>query len=382
MGKQDGKTEDKQAQPGPGQEFWPGGLTPTLYWEGDTVMILDQRKLPDQTVFIACQDMACVIRCIKTLAVRGAPAIGVAAAMGLALAAKNIASDDPAEFIRRFVAKADAMGEARPTAVNLAWACQRILGLLAEAPAEVPAMQQLIRRESEIMLAEDIAINRAIGGHGAKLVPKGKSTVLTHCNAGSLATGGYGTALAVIYSARKAGKEVEVIADETRPLMQGARLTAWELVQAGVPVRVAVDSAVGVIMSRGLVDLVVVGADRIAMNGDVANKVGTFNVALQAARHGVPFYVAAPLSTIDPACPDGDHIPIEERDPEEVTALGGRRLAAPGAGAINFAFDVTPHDLVTAIITEKGVLKPPYEQTLAQAKDIEQKTPRSPRGRA
>ncbi len=365
----------KQAQNSSRPEGYPAclapwGISPTIYWEGEAVMVLDQRKLPGRTVFIACRDMACVIRAIKTLAVRGAPAIGVAAAMGLSLAAERIKAKTPAEFLRRFAAQAELMRAARPTAVNLSWAVDRVLGLLASAPADVAAMRGLIRAESERMLAQDVAINQAIGRHGAKLIRKKTATVLTHCNAGSLATGGYGTALAPIYAAKEAGKSISVIADETRPLLQGARLTAWECVQAQIPVRVAVDSAVGIIMSRGLVDLVIVGADRIAMNGDVANKVGTFNVALQAARHGVPFYVAAPLSTIDPNTPDGGGIPIEERDSVEVTALGGRPVAAPGAGAINFAFDVTPHDLVTAIITEKGVLRPPYGDSLAKAKGI------------
>ncbi|MCF8047212.1 MAG: S-methyl-5-thioribose-1-phosphate isomerase [Desulfarculaceae bacterium] len=329
-------------------------------------MILDQRKLPSKTTFIACRDMKRVIYCIQTLAVRGAPAIGIAASMGLVLAAKAIRVKDPAKWRQRFAPQAEVMRAARPTAVNLGWAVDRMLAIAATAPDDVPTILAMLRRESEMMLAEDVAINRAMGRHGNKLVPK-RATILTHCNAGSLATGGYGTALGVVRAAAEAGKKIKVIADETRPLLQGARLTAWEMVDEGIPVAVAPDGAVGALMSKGLVDLCVVGADRIAANGDVANKIGTFNVALQARRHGVPFYVAAPLSTIDMDTPSGDLIPIEERDPAEVLAFAGSR-AAPGAEAINLAFDVTPNDLVSAIITEVGVLRPPFNRSLAAAK--------------
>jgi len=343
-------------------------MVPTLYWQDDAVMILDQRKLPGRTVFIACRDMARVVYCIKTLAVRGAPAIGVAAAMGLALAARSIRGKSGENFRRRFAEKAAVMRAARPTAVNLSWACDRILSLVNGASDDPEALKEMIRAESCRMLEEDVAINRAIGRHGARLIRKKKVTILTHCNAGSLATGGYGTALGVARAAKEAGKAVSVIADETRPLLQGARLTAWEMVQEGIPVKVAVDGASGVLMAKGLIDLCVVGADRIALNGDAANKIGTFNAALQAKRHGVPFYVAAPLSTVDLATPTGDEIPIEERDPQEVLRMGGRELAPAGAGAVNFAFDVTPHDLITAIITEAGVIKPPYADNLTRAK--------------
>ncbi len=343
-------------------------MIPTLYWQDDVVMILDQRRLPGKVVYIPCRDMSRVIYCRKTLATRGAPAIGWAAAMGLALAARALRVKDPARFRRLLAQKAQAMRAARPTAVNLAWAVDRCLDLVNSGPDQVEALQELLKQESQRLLEEDLAINRAMGHHGAKLVRKKKVTVLTHCNAGSLATAGYGTALGVIRALKEAGKEVSVIADETRPLLQGARLTAWEMVEEGIPVKVAVDGASGVIMSRGLVDLVVTGADRIAANGDVANKVGTFNLALQARRHGLPFYVAAPLSTIDLETESGADIPIEERDPAEVLNLGRRVLAPAGAGALNFAFDVTPHDLVSAIITEVGVLRPPYSQSLARAK--------------
>jgi methylthioribose-1-phosphate isomerase len=342
-------------------------VTPTLYWENDTAMILDQRRLPWKVEFIACRNMARVIYCIQTLATRGAPAIGVAAAMGLVLAARAVRVKNPAKFREKFAEQVEIMRAARPTAVNLSWACDRMLAVAAAAPDDRETILANLRRESELMLAEDVAINKAMGNHGKELVPSG-STILTHCNAGSLATGGYGTALGVVRAAHEAGKQINVIADETRPLLQGARLTAWEMVQEGIPVKVAPDSAVGVMMSNGLIDLCIVGADRIAANGDVANKVGTFNVALQARHHGVPFYVAAPLSTIDLNTINGDDIPIEERDTEEVLSVMGKPVAAPGAEAINYAFDVTPHDLVSAIITEVGVLKPPYLRSLAEAK--------------
>jgi len=343
-------------------------IVPTLYWDqGGTVMILDQRKLPLREEFISCRGMNRVIYCIQTLATRGAPAIGVAAAMGLALAARAIHVKDPARFRAQFREKAEEMRAARPTAVNLSWAVDRILGLVENGPDDAGALKAMIKDESQRMLEEDIATNRAMGRFGAELVPDG-ACVLTHCNAGSLATAGFGTALGVIYAAVEAGKKVSVIADETRPLLQGARITAYEMVRAGIPVKVAVDGASGAIMARGMVDLCVVGADRIAINGDVANKIGTFNAALAAKRHKVPFYVAAPLSTVDAGAKTGKDIPIEERDAAEVLALAGRPLAPEGAGAVTLAFDVTPHDLITGIITEQGVIGPPYRKNLTAAK--------------
>lgn len=343
-------------------------MAETLYWDQDTPMILDQRKLPGKVTYIGCGNMARVIYCIQTLATRGAPAIGCAAAMGLVLAARAIRVKDPQKFRLRFAERTEVMRAARPTAVNLAWACDRMLSVAGHAPDNVETIRAMLRRESEIMLAEDVAINKAMGKHGAKLVPK-KATILTHCNAGALATAGYGTALGVIRAAVQAGKQVTVIADETRPLLQGGRLTAWEMVAEGIPVKVAPDGAVGVLMAKGMVDLCVVGADRIAANGDAANKVGTFNVALQAKRHKVPFYVAAPLSTVDLKTKSGADIPIEERDGDEVLSAMGKRIAPQGAEAINFAFDVTPQDLISGIITEAGVLERPYRRSLARAKN-------------
>ncbi|MCB2186406.1 MAG: S-methyl-5-thioribose-1-phosphate isomerase [Deltaproteobacteria bacterium] len=330
-------------------------------------MILDQRRLPWAETYLTCRRLDQVGRAICTLAVRGAPAIGIAAAMGLVLGARTIRVKHAGLFRERLAAKAEILRAARPTAVNLSWALDRLLALAAAGPDHVDTLLAMLRRESEIMLAEDVAVNRALGRHGAVLVPDG-ARVITHCHTGAIATGGHGTALGILHSAREAGKEVSVIADETRPLLQGARLTAWECVAAGIPVQVCPDGASGVILSRGLADLAIVGADRIAMNGDTANKVGTYNLAVMCARHGVPFYVAAPLSTVDQAAASGEDIPLEQRDPEEVTHLAGRRIVAPGAGAINYAFDITTHDLITAIITEAGVLSPPYGESLARAK--------------
>ena len=344
-------------------------MIPTLYWENDTAMILDQRKLPGKSEFIPCRDMKRVIYCIQTLATRGAPAIGVACAMGLFLAARSIRVKDPDKFRARFSEKVEVMRAARPTAVNLSWACDRILALVDGAGGDADDLKALIRSESQRMLDQDIATNKLIGKHGATITRKKKVTLLTHCNAGSLATGGYGTALGVVYGLKEKGVEISVVADETRPLWQGIRLTAWEMVQEGIPVKVAVDGSSGLLMQKGLIDLCVVGADRIAANGDAANKIGTLNAALAAKYYGVPFYVAAPLSTVDLNTKRGDLIPIEERDPKEVLAPWGLKNLAPlGAGAYNFAFDVTPAELIQGIITEVGVLKPPYTESLAKAK--------------
>ncbi len=332
-------------------------------------MILDQRRLPGEEAYLACRDLGRVIHAIKTLATRGAPAIGGAAAMGLYLAARAIRTGDPARFRAALQEKGRRLKSARPTAVNLAWAVDRVLALVAASPRPVAELRALIKAESQRMLDEDLASNRALGRHGAGLVTAPAVRVLTHCNAGALATAGYGTALGVVYALKEAGKAVSLVADETRPLGQGLRLTAWEAARAGIPVKVAVDGASGLLMARGLVDLCVVGADRIAANGDTANKIGTLNLALAAKRFGVPFYVAAPLSTVDLAAADGAAIPIEERDPAEVLMPYGKRgLAAAGVQAYNFAFDVTPHDLILGIITEVGVLRPPYAQSLNEAK--------------
>lgn len=303
-----------------------------LRFEGGALLILDQRALPEAERWIRCETVEQVADCIRTLAVRGAPAIGLAAAYGMALA-------DDRE------AAADLLRATRPTAVNLAWALERC----READDVLELARGLHRDQHDA--------DRRLAEHGAELFAEG-TRALTHCNTGALATGGYGTACGVLRAAWERGRLSEVWVDETRPLLQGARLTAWELRRAGIPHRVVADAAAGSLMARGLVDRVVVGADRIAANGDVANKVGTYPLAVLAARHGVPFYVAAPLSTIDPATPDGDAIPIEERDPSEVLS---------GGDAFNPAFDVTPAELVTAIVTEAGVLEPPYAESIARA---------------
>ena len=303
-----------------------------LRFEGGALLILDQRALPDAERWIRCETVEQVADCIRTLAVRGAPAIGLAAAYGMALA-------DDRE------AAADLLRATRPTAVNLAWALERC----READDVLELARGLHRDQHEA--------DRRLAELGAELFAEG-TRALTHCNTGALATGGYGTAGGVLRAAWERGRLSEVGVDETRPLLQGARLTAWQLRRAGIPHRVVADAAAGSLMARGLVDRVVVGADRIAANGDVANKVGTYPLAVLAARHGVPFYVAAPLSTIDPATPDGDAIPIEERDPSEVLS---------GGDAFNPAFDVTPAELVTAIVTEAGVLEPPYAESIARA---------------
>ncbi len=323
--------------------------------DGDEVVLLDQRRLPAEEVYIRLRTAEEVAGAIRDMVVRGAPAIGIAAAMGLAADSANAGGDD---FVARFGEAARVLREARPTAVNLAWAVERMTKVFEGVRGQGrEAVVEALRAEAVRILEEDIAMNRAMGRHGADLIPDG-ATVMTHCNAGALATGGYGTALGVIRAAREAGKRVRVIACETRPYLQGARLTAWELVREGFDVTLITDNAAGTLMARGEVTCVIVGADRIAANGDVANKVGTYTHAVLAHRHGIPFYVAAPSSTLDPMTPDGSRIPIEERGAEEVTHLGGLRVAAPGVRVRNPAFDVTPWSLVTAIITERGVHRP------------------------
>ncbi|MDE5879087.1 MAG: S-methyl-5-thioribose-1-phosphate isomerase [Desulfovibrio sp.] len=335
-----------------------------------TLYLLDQRKLPEMEAVVACTTPEEVIDALKTMVVRGAPAIGVVAAFGCALAARRAAAQGGQAGRPALEADLEHIAAARPTAVNLRWAVERMRGALraAEAGAALSGAEvvALFDREALALQREDEALCRRIGRNGAELLHDGDQ-VLTHCNAGALATAGYGTALGVIRAAVEQGKRISVIADETRPFLQGARLTAWELARDGIPVTVACDDACALLMSRGLVQAVVVGADRIAANGDTANKIGTLGVAILAAHFGVPFYVAAPLSTIDAATPDGAAIPIEERPPEEVTHMAGRRITPEGVPVYNFAFDVTPAALVGGIITEVGVLRPPYDGAIARA---------------
>jgi len=337
-------------------------MIPTIEWQDRHIRMIDQRKIPAKLDWYLCRGYQDVIQAIRKMVIRGAPAIGVAAAMGLAMGGFSIQAASYAEFLKKFKSIAEQMLLARPTAVNLRWAVERMLGLvdkMADLPVE--EIKSALRKESEKILAEDIETNRRIGQHGMALIPD-RATILTHCNAGSLATGGYGTALGVIRSAHEKGKKIEVIADETRPWLQGLRLTAFELMHDGIPVCVIADNAAGYLMRQKKVDLVITGADRIAANGDVANKIGTYQAAVLASTHHLPFYVAAPLSTIDPTLENGDLIPVEERPPEEICRVGKLEIGPPGVRAFNPAFDITPARFVTAIITEKGVIRPPHKQ--------------------
>ena len=330
----------------------------TVGWHEGRVRLIDQRQLPGQVVYLDCADHREVAEAIRNLSVRGAPAIGIAAAMGLALGARSIQTRDPDHFLRELSRIADELAATRPTAVNLFWALDRMKRVAASGRNLGAALVTRLIDESQAILDEDIAMNRAMGKIGAALI-EGGDTILTHCNAGSLATGGYGTALGVIRAAWEDGKKIRVIADETRPVLQGARLTAWELMQDDIPVTLITDNMAGALMREGRIQRCIVGADRIAANGDVANKIGTYGVAVLARYHGLPFYVAAPTSTLDLSIPSGAHIPIEARDPREVTHVHGLAHIAPdGVDVANPAFDVTPADLITAIITEKGAFRP------------------------
>mgnify|MGYP003766254559 CR=1 FL=1 len=327
-------------------------------WEDGKVKLIDQTAIPDQFNIVEYTDYHAVADAIRTMVVRGAPAIGVTAALGMALGARRIEASDPDEFMRRFEDIADEFRSTRPTAVNLFWAIDRMLGTARTSlDKPLPEVRRILEEEAVAILNEDIEINRALGRNGAEVLNDGW-TVLTHCNAGALATAGYGTALGVIRAAVESGKRIRVLSDETRPRLQGMRLTAWELARIGVPVTIITDNMAGWAMSRGMVDCVVVGADRIASNGDTANKIGTYGVAVLAKAHGVPFYVAAPISTVDFSISDGSHIPIEERSECEVTHIGDLRIAPEGVCAWNPAFDVTPAEYVTAVITELGIIPP------------------------
>jgi methylthioribose-1-phosphate isomerase len=329
--------------------------------------LIDQRRLPRETAYVTCTTAEETAEAIRAMVVRGAPAIGVTAAFGLAVDATRSAALSDEGFDRRLEEARRVLAAARPTAVNLRWAVERMAGAAREARAGGAGnagVAEALELEARAIHDEDLAACHAIGAHGASLVPE-RACVLTHCNAGGLATAGYGTALGVVRGAVAAGKSVRVVAGETRPFLQGARLTAWELMEDGIETVLITDGMSGSMMRRGEIDLVVVGADRIARNGDVANKIGTYTVAVLAKEHGVPFYVAAPLSTIDLTCPDGEEIPIEERDPGEVTSFGGVRVAPEGVRVRNPAFDVTPARYVAAIVTERGIVRAPYEESLA-----------------
>ena len=343
-------------------------MLPTIEWNDDAIVMIDQRKLPGTEVYVTCRTASEVAKAIKTMVIRGAPAIGVAAAMGMALGMKKSKATGTKAFATEFQKAGELMAATRPTAVNLFWAIDRMKDAFADAAqsgCSVDEIKQRLEVTARRIHDDDVASCRAMGAHGATLVPQG-ARILTHCNAGALATAGYGTALGVIRAAAEQGKGITVLADETRPFLQGARLTAWELVRDHIDTTVITDNMAGSMMRLGHVDLVVVGADRIAANGDVANKVGTYPVAVLAKEHGIPFYVAAPMSTVDLKTADGSGIPIEERNAREVTHVGSTRLTPEGAHIRNPAFDVTPHKYITAIITERGIARAPYAASLAQ----------------
>jgi len=334
-------------------------MAKTLYWDNGAAMILDQTRLPHELTYVRCTDYRMVAECIKNMRIRGAPAIGIAAAMGVALGAREVKASSYDELLKGLEEVFGTLLATRPTAVNIEWAVDRMRFFLDSHRSEpVEKLKAMLAEEAQRVLEEDIEVNKAIGKYGEKFIKDG-ARILTHCNAGGLATGGYGTATAPMRTAHEAGKRIHVYADETRPLLQGARLTAWELKEAGIPVTLITDNCAGALMRRGEIDLAIVGTDRTARNGDVANKIGTYMVAVLAKENGIPFYVAAPTSSIDFSMPSGDMIPIEERAPEEVTDVHGKLKIAPeGVSVRNLAFDVTPAKYVTAIITEKGAFRP------------------------
>jgi methylthioribose-1-phosphate isomerase len=338
----------------------------TLEWTNDGVRFIDQTKLPTEETYVTCKSYEEVANAIKTMIVRGAPAIGVTAAMGVALGVRDSQAANYAALKRDFDHISQVLAATRPTAVNLFWGIRRMRTKFEELSSlPIPEIKRQLVAEAQRILVEDIATNQAMGKHGAVLLPA-SGGILTHCNAGALATCGYGTALGVIRAAVESGKQLHVFADETRPFLQGSRLTAWELMKDGIPTTLIADNMAGAIMRQGKIDAVIVGADRIAANGDVANKIGTYTVAVLAREHGIPFYVAAPFSTVDLETPDGSRIPIEQRAAQEVTHMAGRQIAPDGVKVENPAFDVTPHGYVTAIITERGVARAPYAESLRE----------------
>lgn len=341
-------------------------MLPTITWENDRVILIDQRSLPSEEVYLECLDHIQVAEAIEDMAIRGAPAIGVAAAYGVALGVQKLEESDDLEH--KFGLILTRLGETRPTARNLFWALERMKKKFEDhRHLTLSGLKQIMIQEAIAIDKEDVEINKRIGFWGRDLIQDGQN-ILTHCNAGALATAGYGTALGVIRAASEQGKRIRVLADETRPLLQGARLTCWELFKDSVPVVLITDNMAGSLMKKGQISSVITGADRIAQNGDTANKIGTYSVAVLAREHGLPFYVAAPLSTIDFSLPDGDSIPIEERDAEEVKNIAGQCITIPDIEVYNPAFDVTPAKYVTAIITEKGIAEPPFETSLASLK--------------
>ena len=343
----------------------------TVEWTDSGVRFIDQTKLPTEETYVTCKTYEEVADAIRTMIVRGAPAIGVTAGMGVALGVRDSQAQDLAALRKDVDHICDVIAATRPTAVNLFWGIRRMRNKFDELSAKpIAEIKRTLVSEACQMLEEDIAANQSMGKYGAVLLPS-SGGILTHCNAGALATCGYGTALGVIRAAVDSGKKLQVFADETRPFLQGSRLTAWELMKDGIPTTVIADNMAGAIMRQGKIDAVVVGADRIAANGDVANKIGTYGVAILAKEHGIPFYVAAPFSTVDLNTPDGSQIPIEQRSSKEVTHMAGKQITPDGVRVENPAFDVTPHQYVTAIITERGVVRAPYSETLRAMAPVE-----------
>jgi methylthioribose-1-phosphate isomerase len=339
-----------------------------LRWNGKALDVLDQTLLPEQEVWETCDHYEQVAEAIEKMKVRGAPAIGATAAYGIAIGAMQGVEKSKEEFLPYIEGVCERLAKTRPTAVNLFWAIRRMRGLIEQnRDLGVPELVELIGREAELIAEEDVLLNKSIGQNGLRFIPQ-NARILTHCNTGSLATVDYGTALGVIRAAQEAGRDVQVYADETRPYLQGARLTAFELHRDNIPVTVVTDSMAGYLMQQKMVDLVIVGADRIAANGDTANKIGTYSLAVLAKHHGIPFYVAAPMSTLDYEMASGAEIEIEQRSSDEVVFIGGKRMVPEGVPALHPAFDVTPHDLITAIITDKGVVEGPNTETMAKLK--------------
>lgn len=338
----------------------------TIEWINNKVVMIDQTRLPTEEVYREYENYKDVAQAIKNMVIRGAPAIGVAAAMGIALGVQSISADSYEEFSVKMKEILEEMAKTRPTAVNLFWAIEE-MRRCAEANKHlpIPQLKEVLKNRALQIRDEDIQINKILGKYGAQLIKSG-DTILTHCNAGALATAGYGTALGVIRAAHEEGKQIHVFVDETRPFLQGSRLTAWELAKENIPLTLITDNMAGYFMRKGKINLILVGADRIAANGDVANKIGTYSLAVLAKEHRIPFYVAAPISTLDLSIRSGDQIPIEERNPQEVTQIAGKQIAPEAIQVANPAFDVTPHEYITAIITEKGIAWPPYEESLAK----------------
>lgn len=346
----------------------------SVAWQSGKVRLIDQTALPEKLHYVELTDWREVAEAIRTMIVRGAPAIGCASALGMALGARGIIADSREAFMRRVHGMAETFRAARPTAVNLFWAVDRMLDVAVSLDGNPVDIKDAMLQEALLMLDEDIASNRRMGAYGSDLLPA-SGNVLTHCNAGALATVGYGTALGVIRAACEEGKKIHVYADETRPRLQGMKLTAWELAREGIPVTIIADNMAASLMRQGKVDCVIVGADRIASNGDTANKIGTYSLAVLAKHHNIPFYVAAPFSTIDLKLASGVQIPVEQRETVEMTHIEGIRVAPEGVQVLNPAFDITPGELITAVITEVGVILPPFESTLAQHAPAPTRTP-------